>query len=204
MLALPILAVEPGASAAVGAVEATFAYGAPPRGSTLGPMPRLRRAVAALALLASITGCGGPSPRARQPAVAAPPAGPTPAPVRAPAPTVGRAPGSTRLEVRLDREWVERLREGDGRVWGSARVVPSVDGTGRPDGFTLLDVRPDGLYGSAGLRHGDTVRAVNGLPLTSEAKAFEAYVALRAATRVELLVVRRGAPLVIVVVLGGD
>jgi general secretion pathway protein C len=122
--------------------------------------------------------------------------------VRPTAPAPAPAPASTRLEVRLDREWVERLREGDGRVWGSARIVPSVDGAGRPDGLTLFDVRPDGIYGSAGLRTGDTVRAVNGLALTSEAQAFEAYVALRSAPRVELLVVRRGAPLVIVVVLG--
>ena len=169
-------------------------------------MPRLR-CPAALVLLAFVTGCGGPPPPAREPAqVAEPvvgPPSPPPAPVRAPA-AAPRHASAPRLEVRLDREWVERLREGDGRVWGSARIVPAVDGAGRPDGLALFDVRPDGIYGSAGLRDGDTVRAVNGLPLTSEAKALEAYMALRSASRVELLVVRRGAPLVIVVVLGGD
>jgi general secretion pathway protein C len=163
-------------------------------------------AVAALVLLACITGCGGPLPPAQPPAaVAAPVAFPppsAPAPVRARPPAPGPASALPRLQVRLDREWVERLREGDGRVWGSANIAPSVDEAGRPNGLTLVELRPDGIYGSAGLRDGDTVKAVNGLPLTSEAKALEAYLALRSATRVELLVVRRGAPLVIVVVLG--
>jgi len=168
-------------------------------------MSRLRPAVAALVLLASLAACGGAAPQAASPAVvASPPVGPAPVRARppAPTPTPAPAPASPRLEVRLDREWVERLREGDGRVWGSAIIKPSLDRTGRPDGLTLVELRPDGIYGSAGLRDGDTVKAVNGLPLASEAKALEAYMALRSASRVELLVVRRGAPLVIVVVLG--
>jgi general secretion pathway protein C len=168
----------------------------------MGPVRRVVQFV----LLAALPGCGGPPPPTVEPmaVVAPPPAAPpaVAAPPVAPAPAPAAAPGVPRTEVRLDREWVERLREGDGRIWGSARIEPTVDGRGRPVGLTLLDLRPDGLYGSAGLREGDIVKAVNGMPLTSEAHALEAYRALRAATRVELLVERRGAPLVLVVVLG--
>lgn len=54
------------------------------------------------------------------------------------------------------------------------RVVPRYE-DGRPVGFRLLGVRPDGFWARIGLANGDTIRAANGRPISSPSTALEIY-----------------------------
>jgi hypothetical protein len=79
-----------------------------------------------------------------------------------------------------------------------ARVTPSFrDGVAR--GFKLTHVQPDSIFAHAGLCEGDVVNAVNGLAINTPDNALEAYTRLRKATRVELSLLRAGAPATLVV-----
>ena len=76
----------------------------------------------------------------------------------------------------------------------TTRVVPSMK-NGKPDGFKLYAIRQASLWARLGFANGDTIQAINGLALDSADKALEAYTALREAKRLEIDLVRRGAPL---------
>ncbi|MBI5490756.1 MAG: hypothetical protein HY905_25710 [Deltaproteobacteria bacterium] len=71
------------------------------------------------------------------------------------------------------------------------RVVPAKDGDAVV-GFRLFGVRPDGLAGLLGLRNGDVIAAVNGLPMTSMDNVLRAYGLLRMADEIRVEVMRRG------------
>ena len=71
----------------------------------------------------------------------------------------------------------------------AARILPELH-EGRSAGFRLLSLRPDGVFARIGLRNGDVVVAVNGLPLTSPETALDAFVKLRSATHISLALER--------------
>jgi general secretion pathway protein C len=73
----------------------------------------------------------------------------------------------------------------------AARIVPEVR-DGRATGFRLHAVRPDGVFARIGLRSGDVVVGINGLPLTSPESGLEAFVKLRSASHVSLELEREG------------
>jgi type II secretory pathway component PulC len=75
-----------------------------------------------------------------------------------------------------------------------ARVVPSVK-DGQPDGFKLYAIRPSSVWAALGLSNGDTLTAIDSLPLTSADKALEAYEKLQKATSVKVSITRRGKPM---------
>lgn len=74
-----------------------------------------------------------------------------------------------------------------------ARVVPYTKG-GVTKGFRLMFWRGS-PYEKLGLRSGDAVTRINGLPLTTPEEGLEAYTRLRNATRIELEIERAGRPL---------
>lgn len=75
-----------------------------------------------------------------------------------------------------------------------ARVVPAVK-DGKPDGFKLYAIRPSSIFAKLGLANGDTLRAINGLELTSADKALEVYTKLRESKTLTVSLTRRGKPL---------
>jgi general secretion pathway protein C len=74
---------------------------------------------------------------------------------------------------------------------GSARILPEVR-NGRPAGFRLLSVLPQGPFARLGLQPGDIIVSINGLELTSPEKAFEVYGKLRSAASLSLGLERTG------------
>lgn len=76
----------------------------------------------------------------------------------------------------------------------SARLVPARR-DGRPLGFKIFGIRPVSVPAALGLKNGDLVRAVNGLPLSTPAEALEAYGQLQAAEAITLEITRRGVPM---------
>lgn len=73
----------------------------------------------------------------------------------------------------------------------SLRVVPELR-DGKPAGFRLLGVKPDGPLGKIGLQNGDVISALNGFEMTSTDKALEAYVKVKSASHLSVGLERNG------------
>ncbi len=78
----------------------------------------------------------------------------------------------------------------------SARIIPKLEG-GKVVGMKLYGIRRSSVVGALGFMNGDTVTAINGLPVTSPDALLEAYSKVTpkpgAETTVEVL--RRGRPI---------
>ena len=93
----------------------------------------------------------------------------------------------------VDRALVKKLAHSpDQARW--ARIVPRVDGQGRPAGFTLYRIHPSSIFALLGLKSGDAIRAVNGRPLTPEV-ALSLYSRLQSTSHVQVSFDRRGKPM---------
>ncbi len=105
--------------------------------------------------------------------------------------------GITRVDAThftLARDLIDRALAGPAQLIGAARIMPSI-ADGQPVGFKLYAMRPGSPLAALGLANGDTLRAINGIALTSPDRALEAYTRLRAADRLTLELTRRGQPL---------
>ncbi|MBA3392218.1 MAG: hypothetical protein H0T89_06220 [Deltaproteobacteria bacterium] len=95
------------------------------------------------------------------------------------------------LNYRVPRATVDRLLANPDAFARQARIVPAIR-NGQPEGFKLYAIRPNTLWASIGLKNGDTIRAINGMPLTSLDKALEVYTKVKDATQLEIELSRRG------------
>ena len=75
-----------------------------------------------------------------------------------------------------------------------ARYAPMLDGDGQIHGVAIMDVRPDSTLERLGLRSGDVVVSVGGVPVDSSSKAFNALRALNPSAGGEVMVERGGLP----------
>jgi general secretion pathway protein C len=73
----------------------------------------------------------------------------------------------------------------------SARIVPE-NKNGKPAGFRLFSIRPDGPFAKLGLQNGDLVSAINGLDMTSPDEALLAYTKLKTANHLSIAIERGG------------
>lgn len=73
----------------------------------------------------------------------------------------------------------------------AARIVPEVR-DGRPVGFRLFSIRPDGPFAKIGLQNGDVISAINGLEMNSPDQALAVYTKLRTASHLTVAVERNG------------
>nr|BFD67349.1 hypothetical protein HAGR004_23710 [Bdellovibrio sp. HAGR004] len=74
-----------------------------------------------------------------------------------------------------------------------ARAVPNREpGTGNINGFRILDMQPGSIYEQLGIQRMDVIKAVDGTPVDSPAKAMELYNTLKNSPKVTLQVERNG------------
>ncbi|HEX6764686.1 MAG TPA: hypothetical protein VF103_04395, partial [Polyangiaceae bacterium] len=73
------------------------------------------------------------------------------------------------------------------------RIVPDFE-NGAVVGFRMFGVRRDGVFALLGFENGDRVESINGFEVSTPEKALEAYARLRAANRLRVKLLRRGAP----------
>jgi type II secretion system protein C len=92
---------------------------------------------------------------------------------------------------RITREAIAEALGNASHMSRSARIVPEVR-DGQVVGLRLYSVLPGGRFDRIGLRNGDLVRTVNGLPLSSPEKALEVYAHLGSSRHVWLEVEREG------------
>jgi len=91
----------------------------------------------------------------------------------------------------VERALVEKALSNTAMLATAARFVPSIK-DGKPNGFKLYAIRPNSIFGLIGLQNGDTIRAINGMDMTSPDKALEVYTKLRNASHLSVAVERRG------------
>lgn len=82
----------------------------------------------------------------------------------------------------------------------SARIVPALR-DGKPSGVKIYAIRPGSLLAAIGLENGDTLRAVNDVPISTADSALEVYRTHREPDHVDLDIERRGQRVRIVVLL---
>jgi general secretion pathway protein C len=97
--------------------------------------------------------------------------------------------GDRRYEIQ--RSTLEAVMGNLALLTRSARIVPDVRG-GKPYGFRLFAVRPDGPFAKIGLQNNDVVVSINGLEMNSPEKALEVYGKLKSASHVSLGLERGG------------
>lgn len=91
----------------------------------------------------------------------------------------------------IERKLVETVLSNTAALATAARFVPSIK-DGKPNGFKLYAIRPNSIFGKIGLQNGDTIKAINGLDMSSPDKALEIYTKLRYASHLSVSVERRG------------
>jgi len=74
---------------------------------------------------------------------------------------------------------------------GNARVVPYFKG-GEPYGFRVSNLSSDAPVYGLGMRTGDIIRSVNGVPIRTPEDAFKAYQQFQDQANVQLDVERNG------------
>jgi len=72
-----------------------------------------------------------------------------------------------------------------------ARIVPETK-DGKPAGFKLFSIRPDGPFAKIGLLNGDVISAINGLEMNSPDQALLAYTKLKTANHLSVAIERNG------------
>jgi general secretion pathway protein C len=126
------------------------------------------------------------------PAAAPPAALPPPAPIVVVVPS---AASSTRV-VDIRRADLEQ----PSAIARSARIVPALR-DGVPSGVKIYAIRPDSLMAAIGFENGDTLRAVNDIPISTAESALEVYRTHRELDHIDLDIERRGEHVRIVVLL---
>jgi len=89
--------------------------------------------------------------------------------------TIGRGVrrlGSNRWSI--SREEVELAKANMSQLMTQVRIVPNFS-EGKPDGFKLLSIKRGSIFDRLGLRNGDVIRSINGVPLDNPQKVFEVY-----------------------------
>ncbi len=95
--------------------------------------------------------------------------------------------GSNRWSV--SREEVESAKTNMSQLMTQVRIVPNFS-EGKPDGFKLLSIKRGSLFDRLGLRNGDVIRKINGVPLDNPEKVFEVYEGLESGQSIAVDILR--------------
>jgi general secretion pathway protein C len=91
----------------------------------------------------------------------------------------------------VQRSTLDSLLGNMGALAKGARIVPETK-DGKPSGFRLFSIRPDGPFAKIGLQNGDVVSAINGLEMNSPDQALLAYTKLKTANHLSVAIERNG------------
>ena len=94
----------------------------------------------------------------------------------------------------ISRNEIEKARADLNQLLKSARLEPKIVG-GVTQGFLVRMVRSNSLVAKLGIKRGDLIKEVNGVPLDSPEKALQVFQQLREAKKVSVNLLRRGKPL---------
>jgi general secretion pathway protein C len=124
---------------------------------------------------------------------AAPGAGAVPPhPVPAGAPGGLAAPQGAGSYV-IDQRALNAALDNIGQAMTDARLLPSMK-DGKVEGFRASEVKPQGIFGTVGIRNGDVLMRINDFAIDSPEKAIQSFVTLKGQNRIKLDLVRDGQP----------
>jgi len=98
-------------------------------------------------------------------------------------------------EIEVDRRVIASVMEKQGEIFKGVRVMPQVDGSGKPTGVRLSGIRAGSLLGTLGIQNGDELRSINGLEIADPRSALGAYSRLLKEDNLVVSVLRGGQPM---------
>jgi general secretion pathway protein C len=110
----------------------------------------------------------------------------------------GGTPGGLAAQVGagsyvVDQRALNAALDNIGQAMTDARLLPSVK-DGKVEGFRASEVKPAGIFGTIGIRNGDTLIRINDFPIDSPEKAIQSFGALKGQSRIKLDLIRDGQP----------
>jgi general secretion pathway protein C len=126
-------------------------------------------------------------------AIATAASAPASAPAGQPVPGGGLAAQVGAGSYVIDQRALNAALDNIGQAMTDARMLPSVK-DGKVEGFRVSEVKPQGVFGTVGIRNGDVLLRVNDFPIDSPEKAIQSFATLKGQTRIKLDLIRDGQP----------
>ncbi|NVO00387.1 MAG: general secretion pathway protein GspC [Geobacteraceae bacterium] len=119
------------------------------------------------------------------------------APTAAPAAAVPQAGGLASQtgagSYIIDQRALNSALDNIGQAMTDARLLPSIK-DGKVEGFRISEVKPQGIFGTIGMKNGDVLLRMNDFPIDSPEKAIQSLASLKGQSRIRLDLVRDGQP----------
>jgi len=93
----------------------------------------------------------------------------------------------------IDQRMLNASLDNIGQTMTDARLLPSMK-DGKVEGFRVSEVKPQGVFGTVGIRNGDVLLRINDFPIDSPEKAVQSFASLKGQNRIKLDLVRDGQP----------
>jgi general secretion pathway protein C len=93
----------------------------------------------------------------------------------------------------IDRSEVDGALQNMSQLFTQVRAVPHFEG-GRSTGFRLFAIRQNSLFDKIGLKNGDIIQSINGVPLTDPSRALALFQELRNENQLTVDLVRNREP----------
>lgn len=149
-----------------------------------GPLVSVRKEVAEILVAGKRVKILGPN------AVPAEAPGPSISPAAAPS---GLAAPAGRGNFVIDQRALNAALDNIGQAMTDARLLPSMK-DGKVEGFRASEVKPQGVFGTVGIKNGDILLRVNDFPIDSPEKAIQSFASLKGQSRIKLDLIRDGQP----------
>lgn len=93
----------------------------------------------------------------------------------------------------IDQRTLNASLDNIGQAMTDARLLPSMK-DGKVEGFRITEIKPQGVFGTIGLKNGDVLLRMNDFPIDSPEKAIQSFASLKGQSRISLDLVRDGQP----------
>ena len=111
----------------------------------------------------------------------------------APPPAGGLAASAGAGNYVVDQRALNAALDNIGQAMTDARLLPSVK-DGKVEGFRASEVKPQGIFGTIGIKNGDVLLRMNDFPIDSPEKAIQSFASLKGQSRIKLDLIRDGQP----------
>lgn len=93
----------------------------------------------------------------------------------------------------IDQRALNASLDNIGQAMTDARLLPSMK-DGKVEGFRASEVKPQGIFGTIGIKNGDVLLRMNDFPIDSPEKAIQSFATLKGQSRIRLDLIRDGQP----------
>jgi len=93
----------------------------------------------------------------------------------------------------VDQRALNAALDNIGQAMTDARLLPSMK-DGKVEGFRATEVKPQGIFGTIGIKNGDVLLRMNDFPIDSPEKAIQSFASLKGQSRIKLDLIRDGKP----------